>query len=90
MTNIEYKLLSKLGYAIDLLADHSDDLDELLCAAEEILDDCIIDDINILLNNIEGIISTMANTFDEVKDQNIEEWESLQKAEARIIETMYK
>ena len=71
MTELEYKLLGKLGTALD-------DMEECM------------DSIEGVARIIHMLSEEVGEIFYKVRDENLDEWTNMQKAEARIIEKKYK
>tara|TARA_Y100000310_G_scaffold156447_1_gene155886 strand:+ start:624 stop:911 length:288 start_codon:yes stop_codon:yes gene_type:complete len=87
MTELEYKLMSTIAYAIDLVADFSDDMDEFAC---EVDDESDYRRAHELADDVLRINTLLADTFNRAKEENKDEWDTLQKVECKIIEKTIK
>ena len=83
MTELEYKLMSVIASSVDMITDFSEDLDEF---ATLVNDEEDYNRANELADDFIPINNLLVDTFNEVKEENREEWDNLQKAECRIIE----
>ena len=90
MTELEYKLMSTIGYATDMVADFSDEMDEFACEVGDALDDSggheLASRAHVLADDILRINTLLGDAFSKVKEGNKEEWYNLLKAECKIIE----
>ena len=86
MTELEYKLMSTIGRAIDMVDDFSDDMDEFACEVDNKLD---YNRAHELASDVLRINTLLADTFNKVEEENKEEWDNLQRAECKIIEKSY-
>ena len=87
MTELEYKLMSVIGNSIDRMVDFSDDMDEFVC---EVDDEQDYKKAHGLANDVSRITNLLVDVFNKAVEENKEEWVSLQKAECKIIEKLYK
>ena len=81
MTELEYKLMSAIGIAIDRVADFSDEMEEFACELVKKKHDRAWE----LSISVLEINDILADIFHKTVEENKEEWEALQKAECRII-----
>ena len=83
MTELEYKLMSAIGYATDMVADFSDEMDEFACEVDNESD---YNRAHELASDVLRINTLLADIFNKVVEENKEEWDNLQKAECKILE----
>ena len=82
MTELEYKLLSTIGSAVDMVADFSDEMDEFVCEVENEQE---YNKAHNLAYRVLEVNDLLADIFNKTVDENKEEWENLQKTECKII-----
>ena len=82
MTELEYKLLSTIGSAVDMVADFSDEMDMFACEVDDEQDYKKAHDLAYKVSEINDIL---ANAFNETVNENKEEWNDLLMAECKII-----
>jgi len=92
MTELEYKLMSTIGTTIDKMWDFFDDIDLLSYNAEDkdSSKEEVAREVARLATDIMNIIHPLLSVFNRVEEANKEEWDNLQRAEARIIEQQYR
>ena len=86
MTELEYKLMSTIAYAIDMVADFSDEMDEFACEVDDKSDYDIFVRAHELADEVLIINTILGDVFNRVRGENSEEWDSLQGADCKIIE----